>query len=148
MLTIIDKSTDKALAGAAVYLWYCDIAGRYSMYSQGITYSQGVTNESYLGGVQENDSIDQVTFKSIFPAAYSGRWPHIHLEVFASLAVATNGKNKKATSQLVLTGGRLQARVCRSRLRGQSEKYEQDHVEERQPPQLRIARRGSWPLIR
>ena len=31
------------------------------------------------------------TFTSIFPAAYSGRWPHIHFEVFSSLATATNG---------------------------------------------------------
>jgi protocatechuate 3,4-dioxygenase beta subunit len=72
------------------------MAGRYSMYSQ------GVTNENYLRGVQETDSNGQVTFKGIFPAAYSGRWPHIHFEVFPSLAVATNGKNKKATSQLAL----------------------------------------------
>jgi protocatechuate 3,4-dioxygenase beta subunit len=96
VLTIVDKTTCKPVAGAAVYLWHCDMAGRYSMYSQ------GVTNENYLRGVQETDSNGQVTFKGIFPAAYSGRWPHIHFEVFPSLAVATNGKNKKATSQLAL----------------------------------------------
>jgi protocatechuate 3,4-dioxygenase beta subunit len=96
VLTIVDKSTCKPIAGAAVYLWHCDQSGNYSMYSQ------GVTNENYLRGVQETDSSGQVTFTSIFPAAYSGRWPHIHFEVFPSLAVATNGKNKKATSQLAL----------------------------------------------
>ncbi len=96
VLTIIDKSTCKPLAGAAVYLWHCDMGGSYSMYSQ------GVTNENYLRGVQQTDSNGQVTFAGIFPAAYSGRWPHIHFEVFPSLAVATNGKNKKATSQLAL----------------------------------------------
>ena len=95
-LTIVDRSTCKPMAATAVYLWHCDMGGNYSMYSQ------GVTNENYLRGVQETDANGMVTFKSIFPAAYSGRWPHIHFEIFPSLAVATNGKNKKATSQMAL----------------------------------------------
>ena len=95
-LTIVDRSTCKPVAAAVVYLWHCDMGGSYSMYSQ------GVTNENYLRGVQETDASGIVTFKSIFPAAYSGRWPHIHFEIFPSLAVATNGKFKKATSQLAL----------------------------------------------
>jgi len=44
-----------------------------------------------------------VTFTSIFPACYSGRWPHIHFEVYPSLAKATNSSNKIATSQMALT---------------------------------------------
>ncbi|GLZ33648.1 intradiol ring-cleavage dioxygenase [Lentzea sp. NBRC 105346] len=84
----------KPYAGAAVYLWHCDIDGRYSMYSQGIT------NENYLRGVQEADSSGKVTFTSIFPAAYSGRWPHVHFEVYPSLAEATKAGNKITTSQL------------------------------------------------
>jgi protocatechuate 3,4-dioxygenase beta subunit len=28
--------------------------------------------------VQEADANGQATFTSIFPGAYSGRWPHIH----------------------------------------------------------------------
>lgn len=95
-LTIVDRSTCKPMAASAVYLWHCDMGGNYSMYSQGIT------SENYLRGVQETDANGMVTFKTIFPAAYSGRWPHIHFEIFPSLAVATNGKNKKATSQLAL----------------------------------------------
>ena len=43
-----------------------------------------------------------VTFTSIFPACYSGRWPHIHFEVYPSLAQATDAANKIATSQLAL----------------------------------------------
>ena len=38
----------------------------------------------------------------IFPAAYSGRWPHVHFEVYESLAKATSSANKLATSQLAL----------------------------------------------
>jgi protocatechuate 3,4-dioxygenase beta subunit len=42
------------------------------------------------------------TFTSIFPACYSGRWPHIHFEVYPSLAAATDDSNKVATSQIAL----------------------------------------------
>jgi protocatechuate 3,4-dioxygenase beta subunit len=96
-LTIVDSANGcKALAGAAVYLWHCDAAGNYSMYSQ------GVTGENFCRGVQVADSNGNVTFTSIFPAAYSGRWPHIHFEVFSSQASATNGANKISVSQLAL----------------------------------------------
>jgi protocatechuate 3,4-dioxygenase beta subunit len=97
-LTIVDtKNGCKPLAGAAVYIWHCDINGGYSMYSQ------GVTAENYLRGVQVTDSNGVVSFTSIFPAAYSGRWPHIHFEVFSNLASATNGRNNIAVSQIALT---------------------------------------------
>jgi len=96
-LSVVDASNGcAALAGAAVYLWHCDINGAYSMYSA------GVMNENYLRGVQEADSAGSVAFTSIFPAAYSGRWPHIHFEVYPSLAKATAAENKIATSQLAL----------------------------------------------
>ena len=54
----------------------------YSMYT--------VPNENYLRGVQETDADGSVTFTSIFPACYSGRWPHIHYEVYPSLSAATS----------------------------------------------------------
>ena len=96
-LTIVDtKNSCKPLAGAAVYLWQCDMNGLYSMYSP------GVTNENYLRGVQAADANGVVTFQSVFPAAYPGRWPHIHFEVYPSLAVASSSANKRATSQLAL----------------------------------------------
>jgi protocatechuate 3,4-dioxygenase beta subunit len=96
-MTINDFANDKSpLAGGAVYLWHCDREGRYSLYSQ------GVTNENYLRGVQETDGRGQVSFTTIFPACYSGRWPHIHFEVYPSLAKATSSANKIATSQMAL----------------------------------------------
>jgi protocatechuate 3,4-dioxygenase beta subunit len=94
-LTVLDLAAGgKPLAGGAVYLWHCDREGRYSMYSQ------GVTNENYLRGVQEVDAGGNVSFTSVFPGCYSGRWPHIHFEVYRSLASATSAGNKIATSQL------------------------------------------------
>ncbi len=96
-LTVVDTADDcAALAGAAVYVWHCDRAGGYSLYSEGIT------DQNYLRGVQEADDAGKVTFTTIFPAAYMGRWPHIHFEVYASLADATSGGEPTATSQLAL----------------------------------------------
>lgn len=95
-LTIELTLTDNGAAskGAAVYLWHCDRDGNYSMYSE------AVTKENYLRGVQAADANGVVRFVSIFPAAYSGRWPHIHFEVFSSLAEATRGSKSVKTSQL------------------------------------------------
>lgn len=96
-LTIQDLSDGCVpYAGAAVYLWHCDAEGRYSMYSS------GVENENYLRGVQEADANGVVTFASVFPACYQGRWPHIHFEVYPSLDLATDSANKIATSQVAL----------------------------------------------
>ena len=55
-----------------------------------------------LRGVQETDGDGNVTFTSIYPAAYSGRWPHIHFEVYPSLTDATAASSKLRTSQLAL----------------------------------------------
>jgi protocatechuate 3,4-dioxygenase beta subunit len=96
-LTIQDAGGDCApLAGAAVYLWHCDRDGGYSLYSQ------AVSDENYLRGVQEADDGGLVTFQSIFPACYSGRWPHIHFEVYPSLELAKDEGNRIATSQIAL----------------------------------------------
>lgn len=84
------------LGGAAVYLWHCDRNGDYSMYSEAIA------EENYLRGVQETDADGMVEFTTIFPAAYSGRWPHMHFEIYQSLADATTYTNKLRTSQLAI----------------------------------------------
>ena len=97
-LTVLDvaNGASSPYRGAAVYLWHCDIDGNYSLYSQ------GVEQENYLRGVQEAAADGTVTFTSIFPAAYSGRWPHIHFEVYPSLEAATSATGRLRTSQLAL----------------------------------------------
>jgi protocatechuate 3,4-dioxygenase beta subunit len=96
-IAVQDASRDCApIAGAAVYVWHCDRGGGYSLYSQ------GVTDQNYLRGVQAAGADGIVTFTSIFPACYSGRWPHIHFEVYPNLAAATDDANKIATSQIAL----------------------------------------------
>jgi protocatechuate 3,4-dioxygenase beta subunit len=96
-LTIQDAANNCApMTGAAVYVWHCDQAGNYSLYSQ------AAASENYLRGVQATDGSGVVTFQSIFPACYSGRWPHIHFEVYTDLEAATDEANKIATSQIAL----------------------------------------------
>ena len=116
-LTLLDVETGEPLQGAAVYLWHCDSAGNYSLYSQ------GVTGENYLRGVQESDANGLVTFLSYYPACYSGRWPHIHYEVYPSLDSITSSSNKIATSQLALTDEVNQAVYADSRYSDSSSNY-------------------------
>ncbi|EJL33754.1 intradiol ring-cleavage dioxygenase [Novosphingobium sp. AP12] len=86
-----------AISGAAVYVWHCDALGRYSLYSS------GVTTESYLRGVQVTDAEGKVMFTTIYPACYSGRWPHIHFEVFTGgLTSASTGRTASLISQLAM----------------------------------------------
>lgn len=95
-LTLLGADGCAALAGYAVYLWHCDANGDYSMYSA------AVVDENYLRGVQAADDAGVVRFTTIFPGCYSGRWPHMHFEVYPSLAAAASAGNKLATSQLAL----------------------------------------------
>ncbi len=96
-LTILDMARgDVPFAGAAVYVWHCDAAGGYSMYSDGIT------EEPYLRGVQVAGDDGRVSFTSVFPACYSGRWPHIHFEVYPTVDDITDATKAVATSQVAL----------------------------------------------
>ncbi|HEY7718508.1 MAG TPA: 3,4-dioxygenase subunit beta [Pedococcus sp.] len=96
-LTVTDAEGGyAALAGAAVYAWHCDREGRYSLYSEGLE------DENYLRGVQATDASGTVTFRTIFPGAYAGRWPHIHFEVYSSVADATTSGPIVKTSQIAL----------------------------------------------
>ncbi|MFK0041418.1 intradiol ring-cleavage dioxygenase [Paenarthrobacter sp. NPDC090517] len=97
-LTLLDNANGCApLAGAAVYAWHCDKDGKYSLYDSGLE------NENYLRGVQEADANGQLTFSTIYPGAYNGRWPHIHFEVFESMSNTTAAGQVLAVSQIALT---------------------------------------------
>jgi len=96
-ITVTDMANgDMPFEGVAVYAWHCDAEGRYSMYSS------GVEDETYLRGVQVADATGTVTFTSIFPACYSGRWPHIHFEVYPDLDSTSDSTNAIATSQMAM----------------------------------------------
>lgn len=96
-LTVLDLANGgAAFAGVAVYVWHCNREGEYSMYSS------AVADQNYLRGVQIADASGRVGFTSIFPACYSGRWPHIHFEVYPDQAGIADASNAIATSQIAL----------------------------------------------
>jgi protocatechuate 3,4-dioxygenase beta subunit len=94
-ITVVDANAScAALAGYALYLWHCDENGKYSLYD--------LPAESYLRGVQVTNSAGQVTFTTIFPGCYAGRYPHIHFELFTSAANATGGRYARLISQFAM----------------------------------------------
>jgi protocatechuate 3,4-dioxygenase beta subunit len=96
-LTVLNSNTScTPLSGYAVYLWHCTREGGYSLYSNGLL------DENFLRGVQVTDANGQCTFQTVYPGCYSGRYPHIHFEVYPSLGMATLYTNKVLTSQIAL----------------------------------------------
>jgi protocatechuate 3,4-dioxygenase beta subunit len=96
-LTLLNSNNLCApLAGYAIYIWHCTRDGLYSLYSN------GVQNENFLRGVQVADASGKVTFTTIFPGCYSGRYPHIHFEIYPSLSMATLYTNRVLTSQMAM----------------------------------------------
>ena len=106
-------------AGAAVYAWHCTAQGEYSMYSSGL---EDVT---YLRGVQVADADGMVSFTSVFPGCYSGRWPHIHFEVYPDADSITDSANAIATSQMALPEDACAAVYADSRYDGSARNLSQ-----------------------
>jgi protocatechuate 3,4-dioxygenase beta subunit len=114
-MAIVDIASKTPLVGGAVYAWHCDAVGRYSMYSD------GVTEENYLRGVVEADANGNATFQSVFPGCYPGRWPHIHFEVYESVAAATGGGEPIKTSQLAFPQAACEAVYTDARYPGSAD---------------------------
>ncbi len=93
-------------AGMAVYLWHCDREGRYSLYAPDLR------EQNYLRGVQVADAAGRVSFTTVFPGCYPGRMPHLHFEVYATLADAAAGRGRIVTSQIAFPN-EASARVYR-----------------------------------
>jgi protocatechuate 3,4-dioxygenase beta subunit len=93
-LSVVDAATGNPIPGAVVYLWHCTADGRYSIYE--------IEDENYLRGVQVANDAGRITYNSVFPGCYPGRWPHAHFEVYGSLEDAAGGSDGIKTSQLAL----------------------------------------------
>lgn len=99
-ITLADVNNDcGALEGYAIYMWHCDADGKYSLYD--------LPSEDYLRGIQVTDANGQVTFTTIIPGTYNGRYPHIHFEVFSSLSNATGGRYAVLISQFAIPKDQL-----------------------------------------
>lgn len=80
------------LEGAAIYIWHCDAAGKYSIYN--------LNTENYLRAVGVSNTDGDVLFTTIYPGCYRGRLPHIHFEVYPSLEAASVYGNRALCSQI------------------------------------------------
>lgn len=83
------------LAGYAVYAWHCDSRGQYSLYGD-------AAQESWLRAVQVADASGRIGFRTVYPGAYDGRFPHVHLEVYRSLDAIRSGARPLLTTQLAM----------------------------------------------
>ena len=93
-LVLVNAEDCSPLEDHAIYLWHCDAVGRYSLYD--------LPEANYLRGVGVTDSDGEVSFTTVVPGCYAGRWPHIHFEVFVSVDAAVNGENSVLTAQIAL----------------------------------------------
>ncbi len=89
------KNACAPLAGHLIYLWQCDAEGQYSLYER--------TESNRLRGAAITDDAGIARIITIVPGCYSGRWPHIHLEVFVSVDQAAAGTESLLTSQFAFT---------------------------------------------
>ncbi len=82
--TVVDASTCKPVANAAVDVWHCDAAGVYS----GVQGNSG----TFMRGVQKTDAKGLALFQTVYPGWYSGRAVHIHIKVFIGGNVVHTGQ--------------------------------------------------------
>jgi protocatechuate 3,4-dioxygenase beta subunit len=85
-LGLVDASSCKPIAGAAVDIWHCDAAGIYS------GFGQGAGNRTFLRGIQRTDAKGVATFQTIYPGWYPGRTVHVHVKVHVRGNVVHTGQ--------------------------------------------------------
>jgi protocatechuate 3,4-dioxygenase beta subunit len=84
-LTIENKNNDcSVLEGAIVDIWHCDKDGNYSEYGGTQMQQTDYTAVHFLRGRQTTNTKGLASFVSIYPGWYSGRAPHLHIEVLSS----------------------------------------------------------------
>jgi protocatechuate 3,4-dioxygenase beta subunit len=83
---VVNASTCKPIAKAAIDVWHCDALGVYS----GAIASNAGTN--FLRGVQRTNAKGIATFKTIYPGFYAGRAVHIHVKVHVRGNVVHTGQ--------------------------------------------------------
>ncbi len=87
-LKLVDANTCQPIVGADVHIWHANAQGLYSGYASHspdqvelTPRHEPVENEQrFLRGHQLSDARGMVEFRSIVPAWYSFRTPHIHLK--------------------------------------------------------------------
>ena len=77
-------------------------------------YGSGVTDENYLRGIVRTDGDGLAWFETIYPACCSGRWPHIHFEVYAQIALPAARTSRSGSENPPLTSSSLELASCSS----------------------------------
>ena len=85
-LAVVDASTCRPIAGAAVDIWHADTSGVYS------GFGQGSGNRTFLRGIQRTDANGIAVFQTIYPGWYMGRTVHIHVKVHLGGRVVHTGQ--------------------------------------------------------
>jgi protocatechuate 3,4-dioxygenase beta subunit len=88
------KASCADLSGYVIYLWHNDAAGLYSMYDPKLK------DVNYLRGVQETNAKGFASFITIYPGAYPGRAPHMHMQVFKNMKEPADGYKSVRTTQI------------------------------------------------
>jgi protocatechuate 3,4-dioxygenase beta subunit len=84
-LTIENKNNNcSVLEGVIVDIWHCDKDGNYSEYGGTQLQQIDYTSVHFLRGRQTTNTKGLASFISIYPGWYSGRAPHIHVEILSS----------------------------------------------------------------
>ena len=79
-MTVLDVGPCTPLTGARVDIWSAGADGEYSGYTGGPGGSR--VAGAFLRGTQKTDQTGLVEFRTLYPAWYPGRTPHIHFKVF------------------------------------------------------------------
>ncbi len=96
-LRIVKADGCTPVQDAAVEIWHCDAAGRYSGYPEDLArdplgtlmlvggpdgHVEQTNSKTFLRGVQTSDADGYLAFRTILPGWYEPRVPHIHVKVF------------------------------------------------------------------
>jgi protocatechuate 3,4-dioxygenase beta subunit len=85
-LAVVDASSCKPVAGAAVDIWHADARGVYS------GFGQGSGNRTFMRGIQKTDAAGIATLQTVYPGWYQGRTVHIHVKVHIGGNVVHTGQ--------------------------------------------------------
>src|SRR5438034_4952169 len=85
-LRVIDASTCRPIAGAAVDIWHADALGVYS------GFGAGAKSRTFMRGIQRTDANGLARFRSVYPGWYQGRTVHIHVKVHVAGNVVHTGQ--------------------------------------------------------
>jgi protocatechuate 3,4-dioxygenase beta subunit len=85
-LRVVDASTCKPIAGAAVDIWHADALGAYS------GFGEGAKSRTFMRGIQKTDANGLARFRTVYPGWYRGRTVHIHVMVHVAGNVVHTGQ--------------------------------------------------------